>query len=54
MPESMESYVLAGANGFGIGSALYRPGQSVLDVGLMGKVFIKSWGKINLSLNKST
>ena len=52
MPESMESYVLAGANGFGIGSALYRPGQSVLDVGLMGKVFIKSWEKINLSIYK--
>ena len=52
IPESMESYVLAGANGFGIGSALYRPGQSVLDVGLMGKVFIKSWEKINLSIYK--
>lgn len=27
-PETMETYFNAGANGFGLGSALYRPGQS--------------------------
>jgi len=54
MPESMESYLLAGATGFGLGSALYRPGQSVLDVGLMGKNFIKNWKKLKLSMNKIT
>jgi|TARA_B110000263_G_scaffold73464_1_gene64216 2-dehydro-3-deoxyphosphogalactonate aldolase len=54
IPESMESYILAGATGFGLGSALYRPGQSVLDVGLMGKIFIKNWKLLNLSLNQVT
>ena len=50
----MESYILAGATGFGLGSALYRPGQSVLDVGLMGKIFIKNWKLLNLSMNQVT
>jgi 2-dehydro-3-deoxyphosphogalactonate aldolase len=54
IPESMESYILAGATGFGLGSALYRPGQSVLDVGLMGKIFIKNWKLLNLSMNQIT
>ena len=54
IPESMESYILAGATGFGLGSALYRPGQSVLDVGLMGKIFIKNWKLLNLSMNQVT
>jgi 2-dehydro-3-deoxyphosphogalactonate aldolase len=54
IPESMESYILAGATGFGLGSALYRPGQSVLDVGLMGKIFIKNWKLLKLSMNQIT
>tara|TARA_B110000881_G_C18564921_1_gene512028 strand:+ start:1097 stop:1747 length:651 start_codon:yes stop_codon:yes gene_type:complete len=54
IPESMESYILAGATGFGLGSALYLPGQSVLDVGLMGKIFIKNWKLLNLSMNQVT
>jgi len=54
IPESMESYLLAGATGFGLGSALYRPGQSVLDVGLMGKIFIKNWKLLKLSMNQIT
>jgi 2-dehydro-3-deoxyphosphogalactonate aldolase len=28
MPESMAAYLKAGANGFGIGSALYKPGMT--------------------------
>jgi len=54
IPESMESYILAGATGFGLGSALYLPGQSVLDVGLMGKIFIKNWKLLKLSMNQIT
>jgi 2-dehydro-3-deoxyphosphogalactonate aldolase len=54
IPESMESYPLAGATGFGLGSALYRPAQSVLDVGLMGKIFIKNWKLLKFSMNQIT
>ena len=46
-PDSIESYVLAGATGFGIGSALYYPGKSVLEVVKSGKAFKQSWDKLN-------
>ena len=46
-PDSIESYVLAGATGFGIGSALYHPGKSVLEIVNAGKAFKKSWDKLN-------
>tara|TARA_B100000586_G_scaffold184134_1_gene135147 strand:- start:248 stop:883 length:636 start_codon:yes stop_codon:yes gene_type:complete len=46
-PDSIETYVLAGATGFGIGSALYHPGKSVLEVVKAGKAFKKSWEKLN-------
>ena len=51
-PESIESYVLAGATGFGIGSALYKPGKSVLEIVKIGRQFIKNWEKIKFSLNE--
>jgi len=46
-PASLESYILAGATGFGIGSALYHPGKSVLEIVNAGKAFKKSWDKLN-------
>ena len=46
-PDSLESYFLAGATGFGIGSALYHPGKSLLEIVKDGKAFIKSWDKLN-------
>ena len=46
-PESLESYFLAGATGFGIGSALYHPGKSVLEIVKTGKAFKKVWDKLN-------
>ena len=52
-PESIAPYVLAGATGFGIGSALYKPGKNVLEVVKKGRAFIKSWEKIKFSLNES-
>ncbi|SFC49498.1 2-keto-3-deoxy-phosphogalactonate aldolase [Polaromonas sp. OV174] len=32
-PDNMAAYLAAGANGFGIGSALYKPGMSAAEVG---------------------
>ena len=46
-PETIESYVLAGATGFGIGSALYHPGKSILEIVEAAKAFKKSWDKLN-------
>ncbi|MBK5205527.1 MAG: 2-dehydro-3-deoxy-6-phosphogalactonate aldolase [Polaromonas sp.] len=38
--ENMRPYLAAGANGFGIGSALYKPGTSAADVAENAKKFI--------------
>ena len=39
-PDNMQSYLNAGANGFGIGSALYKPGKTAEDVRLSAIEFI--------------
>jgi 2-dehydro-3-deoxyphosphogalactonate aldolase len=42
-PESMASYVAAGADGFGLGSALYAPGRAADDVGQRARAFARAW-----------
>ncbi|WP_210324819.1 2-dehydro-3-deoxy-6-phosphogalactonate aldolase [Microvirga alba] len=42
-PETMKSYVEAGANGFGLGSALFTPGMSVEDIRRNAKAFEQAW-----------
>jgi 2-dehydro-3-deoxyphosphogalactonate aldolase len=42
-PERIAEYVAAGAAGFGIGSALYRPGASVADVQKRAVLFAAAW-----------
>jgi 2-dehydro-3-deoxyphosphogalactonate aldolase len=42
-PQSMGPYVSAGASGFGLGSALYRPGLSVAQVGANAAAFVAAW-----------
>jgi 2-dehydro-3-deoxyphosphogalactonate aldolase len=44
-PEGMTAYRAAGANGFGLGSALYKPGQDAATVGLQARAFIAAWGR---------
>ena len=44
-PEGMEAYRAAGANGFGLGSALYKPGQDAATVGAQARAFIAAWGR---------
>lgn len=39
-PESLQAYTDAGCLGFGIGSALYKPGRSVEDIAARAKAFI--------------
>ena len=44
-PERIGPYRRAGANGFGVGSALYKPGASVDDVARAAQAFVKSWNE---------
>lgn len=43
-PGSMAAWRAAGAAGFGIGSALYRPGLSADEVGLRARAFVGAFG----------
>lgn len=42
-PETMAPYIAAGANGFGLGSALYVPGRSADDIGRRARAFAQAW-----------
>ncbi len=42
-PANMAGYRAAGANGFGIGSALYKPGSTALQVAESARDFIGAW-----------
>ena len=43
VPERIAAYQAAGARGFGLGSALYRPGSSVSEVAQNAQVFVAAW-----------
>lgn len=43
-PASMAGYRAAGANGFGIGSALYQPGRDAQAVEAAAQAFADAWG----------
>ena len=42
-PGSLAAYLAAGAAGFGIGSALYKPGMAVADVASQARHFAAAW-----------
>lgn len=42
-PENFADWRKAGANGFGIGSALYMPGMSVAEVGTRARSLVAAW-----------
>jgi 2-dehydro-3-deoxyphosphogalactonate aldolase len=42
-PDNMAAYHRAGATGFGIGSALYKPGMSVAEVAQQARRFADAW-----------
>lgn len=46
-PESMKPYVEAGATGFGLGSALYKPGMTVEQTASMARQFVATWRAIH-------
>jgi 2-dehydro-3-deoxyphosphogalactonate aldolase len=47
VPESMAGYVVAGAAGFGLGSALYKPGATPAEVADRARGFFQAWSKIS-------
>lgn len=42
-PDTMAAYRAAGASGFGIGSALYRPGRAAHEVAVAAREFARAW-----------
>ena len=42
-PERMAPYLAAGANGFGLGSALYQPGLAPMEVAARAEAFADAW-----------
>ena len=47
VPESMAAYIAAGANGFGLGSALFKPGMEAAVIAANARAFIKAWKAID-------
>lgn len=45
-PANMADYVAAGASGFGLGSALYKPGMGVSEVADNAAAFVAAWQAI--------
>lgn len=42
-PASLAAYVAAGASGFGLGSALFKPGMSPAEVSRRATAFVEAW-----------
>ena len=42
-PDGMAPYRAAGAAGFGLGSALYKPGMSAAEVDATATAFVDAW-----------
>jgi 2-dehydro-3-deoxyphosphogalactonate aldolase len=45
-PGNMAPFVEAGASGFGLGSALYKPGQGVAEVARNARAFAQAWAAL--------
>ena len=50
-PENMSVYAKAGANGFGLGSALYRRGQSPEETAAKATGFVRAWRSLAKSID---
>lgn len=42
-PQNIAAYLTAGASGFGLGSALYKPGMSTAQVKAQARSFVQAW-----------
>ena len=50
-PDRMAAYVVAGAAGFGIGSALYKPGKALADIDRDARAFVAAWAALPARLS---
>lgn len=50
-PDNMNAYIEAGAQGFGLGSALYKAGQSVETTAKNAQAFVAGWKTISEAKN---
>ncbi|MBX2870047.1 MAG: 2-dehydro-3-deoxy-6-phosphogalactonate aldolase [Acidiferrobacterales bacterium] len=50
-PDRMQDYLAAGANGFGIGSALFKPGDSASSIYTQARAFVSAYKKAQEALN---
>ncbi|MGO4705343.1 2-dehydro-3-deoxy-6-phosphogalactonate aldolase [Microvirga sp. 2MCAF38] len=48
-PDTMRSYVEVGANGFGLGSALFTPGMPVDEISRNARAFARAWSELRAS-----
>jgi 2-dehydro-3-deoxyphosphogalactonate aldolase len=48
VPESLQAFWSAGANGFGLGSALYKPGDRAATVAAAARRFNAAQGRYNV------
>ena len=46
-PDNMAPYVAAGAAGFGLGSALYKPGDAPEVVARRARTFVDAWRRVS-------
>jgi 2-dehydro-3-deoxyphosphogalactonate aldolase len=53
-PEAMRPFVLAGARGFGLGSALYKPGMTPAEIGTRAEMFAAAWRSLATGANAET
>jgi len=53
-PESLRPYLDAGATGFGLGSALYKPGMTVAQTASMARQFVAAWQTAHPDLTRQT
>lgn len=49
-PDNMDIFLQAGASGFGLGSALYKPGQSADDTRVNARKFQQAWKQLTQAL----
>lgn len=47
-PDTMSDYLKAGANSFGLGSALYKPGYDMAELGQRARAFVQSYRELTL------
>ena len=45
-PENFADWIKAGANGFGIGSSLYKPGDSIDDIAKKAEDLVAAWDEM--------